>query len=108
MKKNRIVYRIMVDKLPEDAVLHCIIFNDTPHNRYFEAEFRVLQNSFRKLSISIPEARLTDFQKELRRGGQARLNQHGCPNDIEKWIENKMKEAYGDNLNIQILEIDED
>jgi len=105
MKKNRIVYRIRVYKLPEDAVLHCIIYSDTIHNRYFDAEFRVVQNSFSNIPISKPEARLTTFQDELRRGGQTRLIQDGYPQDIEKWIENKMKEAYGDNLTIRIEEL---
>ncbi len=105
MKTNSKKYRIQVENSNGIAGLTCVINSNILSTKHFGAIFHEVITTFDNTSISIPTNRQATFQEELRYIQEAGAEEQETPNDIEKWIENKMKEAYGDNLIIHVEEI---
>lgn len=95
-------YKIVVDNRTDRATLICVTYRIDTTGRYFGAEFYELVTTFDNSKFSIPYDRGATFQEELRVTARGYAVAPEYRKDIEKWIENKMKEAYGDDLVIFI------
>jgi hypothetical protein len=95
-------FKIIVDDKENRATLICVTYRIDTEGRYFGAEFYELVSSFDNSTFSIPYDRGASFQEELRVTARGYAVTPEYRKEIEKWIENKMKEAYGNTLKVTI------
>ena len=91
-------YRVVADNRENCATLICVTYRVDTVGRYFGAEFYELVSSFDNTKFSIPYDRGATFQEELRVTARGYAVAPEYRKDIEKWLENKMEEAYGSDI----------
>jgi len=94
LKTDIKAFKVVVDNKESRATLICVTYRIDTSGSYYGAEFYELVTSFDNSNFSIPYGGAT-FQEELRVTSTAAAVTPQYRKDIEKWIEIKMKEAYG-------------
>lgn len=105
MKTDVKAYKIVVANTSSTATLICVTYKIGFIGNNYGAEFYELISSFDNSEFRIPDGSHTfSFQEELRIfatstgiAPENRLN-------IENWIEDRMKEAYGAECNVQVTD----
>jgi hypothetical protein len=101
IKNNIKAYKIFIKKEGSTATILCVTYGIDNIDRYFGAEFYILVNSFDNSSFSIPSNRTATFQEEVRATGKGFGVAPEYSTGIEDWIQFKIKDAYGNDLDLK-------
>jgi hypothetical protein len=100
------IYKVVVDSKVERATLICVTYKFSQSDTHYGAEFYVLVSSFDDSSFTIPHGSHSfSFKEELRMFWNATGITPENRSNIESWLVDKMKDAYGDNLKITVTDI---
>lgn len=99
------VFKVVVYNSEDCATLVCIVYRIGSMERGLVASFRQEVASFGNSQFSIPSERVATFQEELRVKTKVYEVVPEDIRDIEKWIEGKMKDAYGNDTIVTIEEL---
>jgi len=106
MKIEPKFYRVSVDTAPGGAGLVCVTYNLDTDRGFVGVEYYELVFSTDQPELSIPSSRQATFQEELRILHQAASAYEGARDNDKSHIEDRLKEAYGNQATIHIEEIE--
>jgi hypothetical protein len=96
-------YKVVIDNHGARATLICVTYKISQSGPHYGAEFYVLVSSFDDSNFTIPHGSHTfTFKEELRMFWNAVAIAPANRNNIEGWLTDKMKDAYGDNSKITV------
>ena len=105
VKSESKVYKVVVGDKDAKALLVCVTYKIGTIGQGYGAEFYELMTSFDNSDFRIPiGSHEFSFKEELRILSTAALVAPEGRKNIETWITEKMKVAYGENSTIEVSE----
>ena len=87
------------------AFVICVTYGLDTISKYYGGEFYELLSNYEKPKLNIPTPHTFTFREAFIVFGNTNAIAPDGRKDIEKWIETKMKEVYGDNCNVTIKDL---